>query len=125
MFISNLSFMQYGVKTQNGKINSTLTRCVFSHLSFEHKFVALMFFFDIDTILRINDYKSMRAKQTIKELALYLMRWQLSTPILAFCVVYLATFGEFWATVIANFIGGLIFFWVDRLIFKGGNNEKS
>lgn len=117
--------MQYGVKRRMEKLTPHSITVYSLHLSFEHKFVALMFFFDIDTILRINDYKSMRAKKTFKELALYLMRWQLSTPILAFCVVYLATFGEFWATVIANFIGGLIFFWVDRLIFKGGNNEKS
>lgn len=117
--------MQYGVKRRMEKITPH-SHTVYSHTNLlEHKFVALMFFFDIDTILRINDYKSMRAKKTFKELALYLMRWQLSTPILAFCVVYLATFGEFWATVIANFIGGLIFFWVDRLIFKGGKDAKS
>lgn len=67
----------------------------------------------------------MRAKRLLKELALYLVRWQLSTPILAVCLVWLASMGEFWATVVANFIGGLIFFWVDRLIFKGGKNEKS
>ncbi|MCE5325260.1 MAG: hypothetical protein LLG01_02475 [Planctomycetaceae bacterium] len=49
---------------------------------------------------------------------LYLLRWQLSTPILAGCV-YLLTrhLGATLTTVIANFIGGLIFFWVDRWIF--------
>jgi hypothetical protein len=48
---------------------------------------------------------------------LYLLRWQCSTPILAVCVVYFAKFGNVWATVIANLIGGLIFYWVDRFIF--------
>ncbi len=52
-----------------------------------------------------------------KRYFLYLVRWQLSTPILAFCLVYFAATGEFWSTVIANFLGGLIFFWVDRFIF--------
>ena len=49
---------------------------------------------------------------------LYLLRWQLSTPILAIALVYLAQLGEFWATVIANLIGGLIFFWIDKIIFR-------
>jgi DNA-directed RNA polymerase subunit RPC12/RpoP len=48
---------------------------------------------------------------------MYLVRWQLSTPILAVCVHYLANLGYIWSTIIANFIGGLIFFWVDRFIF--------
>ena len=54
----------------------------------------------------------------VKKYLLYLLRWQLSTPILALCVCYFAGLGEIWATVIANLIGGLIFFWVDRFIFK-------
>jgi len=50
---------------------------------------------------------------------LYLVRWQLSTPILAVCVYYLTrSIGATWTTVIANLIGGLIFFWVDRWIFR-------
>jgi hypothetical protein len=49
---------------------------------------------------------------------LYLARWQLSTPILAVCVYYLTgSLGATWTTIIANSIGGLIFFWVDRWIF--------
>jgi len=54
----------------------------------------------------------------IKRYFLYLIRWQLSTPILAWCVVWFAALGATWASVIANFIGGLIFFWVDRWIFR-------
>lgn len=60
----------------------------------------------------------------IKRYALYLIRWQLSTPLLAPIVAYFkgssSLFGtkEDWiAATIANFIGGLIFFWVDRFIF--------
>ena len=54
----------------------------------------------------------------IKRYILYLIRWQLSTPILALCLNLLAGMDTLWATIIANFIGGLIFFWVDKLIFK-------
>jgi hypothetical protein len=57
--------------------------------------------------------------------ALYLIRWQLSTPILAPIVAYYkhsaSLFGtsEDWiAATIANVIGGLIFFWIDRFIFQ-------
>jgi hypothetical protein len=53
----------------------------------------------------------------IKQYFLYLCRWQLSSPILAFCLFYLH-FGVTWNTIIANLIGGLIFFWVDKYIFK-------
>lgn len=52
----------------------------------------------------------------IKKYFLYLIRWQLSSPILAGCLFYLH-FGVTWNTVIANLIGGLIFFWVDKFIF--------
>lgn len=57
----------------------------------------------------------------IKKYLMYLIRWQLSTPILAVCVALLATYGTTFATIIANLIGGLIFFWVDRWIFKSKN----
>ncbi len=53
----------------------------------------------------------------IKKYVLYLIRWQLSTPILAVALVFMASYGALWATIAANFIGGLIFFWVDRFIF--------
>jgi hypothetical protein len=54
----------------------------------------------------------------LKRYALYLLRWQLSTPILAWCVIVFAALGATWATIIANLIGGLIFFWIDRFIFQ-------
>lgn len=64
------------------------------------------------------------SKHLIERYIVYLIRWQLSTPILAPIVSYFkhsfSIFGtkEDWiAATIANFIGGLIFFWVDRFIF--------
>ncbi len=53
----------------------------------------------------------------LKRYGLYLFRWQLSTPILASVLYILSTIDKVIATVIANFIGGLIFFWVDKFIF--------
>jgi hypothetical protein len=52
-----------------------------------------------------------------KRYLLYLVRWQLSTPILAGVLYFLASMSALTATIIANLIGGLIFFWVDRFIF--------
>lgn len=54
----------------------------------------------------------------IKKYILYLIRWQLSTPILAIVLIWLSNMNTILATVIANFIGGLIFFWVDKFIFR-------
>ena len=62
----------------------------------------------------------------IRKYLLYIVRWQLSTPILAICLIWLSSLGEIWATIVANFIGALIFFWIDKLIFKDNNeNQKS
>lgn len=51
----------------------------------------------------------------MKKFILYLIRWQLSTPILWLVVRQMGT--SLTATIIANLIGGMIFFWVDRFIF--------
>jgi hypothetical protein len=59
-----------------------------------------------------------------KEYLLYLTRWQLSTPILALCYVWLASFGTTVATIVANLVGGLIFFWIDRWIFSQKKRQK-
>ena len=53
-----------------------------------------------------------------KKYILYLIRWQLSTPILAIILKILSNINTLTATIIANFVGGLIFFWIDRYIFK-------
>ncbi len=52
-----------------------------------------------------------------KRYALYLLRWQASTPILAGVGILLAAMGQIVAAIVANLIGGLIFFWVDQFIF--------
>ena len=69
-------------------------------------------------------------KINFKKYALYLIRWQLSTPILAPVVAYFkdspSMFGtkEDWiGSTVANLIGGLIFFWVDRFIFTSKDLE--
>ena len=49
---------------------------------------------------------------------LYPFRWQLSTPILAVVTAKLAFMGYWGAALVANLIGGCIFFWVDRRIFR-------
>jgi len=65
----------------------------------------------------------------IVQFFLYLVRWQLSSPILAVIMSGTVAFvnktkinwptkAEWIGAVIANLIGGCIFFFVDRLIFK-------
>lgn len=49
---------------------------------------------------------------------IYLLRWQLSTPILALCVGLFSEYGNLTSTIIANFIGAFFFFWIDKWIFK-------
>jgi len=51
----------------------------------------------------------------LKRFVFYLLRWQLSTPIL-WPIVKLLGVG-LRSIVLANLIGGSIFFWVDRFIF--------
>jgi len=58
----------------------------------------------------------------VKKYLLYLGRWQLSTPILALVMAKMTIGSGMVKVVVANLVGGLIFFWVDRLIF--GINDK-
>ena len=51
------------------------------------------------------------------KLFLYLIRWQLSTPIL-YLVIDTLELPDLQRVVIANLIGALIFFPVDKYIFK-------
>lgn len=61
----------------------------------------------------------MNKKQFFLQYLFYLIRWQLSTPILAGCIIFLSSyFNATTITIIANLIGGLIFFWIDKYIFK-------
>jgi hypothetical protein len=57
----------------------------------------------------------------MKKFFLYLLRWQLSTPIIWLVVKNLGT--GLTATIIANFIGGCIFFWIDKFIFTSPRLE--
>ena len=52
-----------------------------------------------------------------KKYILYLLRWQLSTPILSIVLYILSDFNVTFSTIVANLIGGLIFFWIDKFIF--------
>lgn len=54
----------------------------------------------------------------MKKYSLYLLRWQLSTPILAVVLKLLSNMNTLTATIIANLIGGLMFFWIDKIIFR-------
>ena len=60
-------------------------------------------------------------KSTLIKYGIYLIRWQLSTPILAGVLCWLSEFNTLTATIIANLLGGLLFFWVDKFIFKERN----
>ena len=51
-----------------------------------------------------------------KRYGLYFLRWQASTPILVGVGILLAPYGWLIAVIVANLIGGLIFFWVDQFI---------
>lgn len=57
-------------------------------------------------------------KLLIKKYFFYIVRWQLSTPILAVVLIWLSNQNKWIATIVANLIGALIFFWIDRVIFK-------
>lgn len=54
----------------------------------------------------------------MKRFGLYLLRWQASTIILAPCIAWLAPLGPIASAAIANLIGGVVFFFVDKRIFK-------
>ena len=54
----------------------------------------------------------------IKKYVMYLLRWQLSTPLLSVILYLMRDRPTLLSTVVANLIGGLIFFWVDRYIFN-------
>ena len=53
----------------------------------------------------------------MKRYILYLLRWQLSSPILAL-VLYILKINVILETIIANLIGGMIFYFLDKKIFN-------
>lgn len=48
----------------------------------------------------------------------------MSSIILAPCLMLLGFMGEWPATIIANLIGGIVFFGVDKLIFNDKKEDK-
>lgn len=56
-------------------------------------------------------------KKFIKSYILYILRWICSTPVLAL-ILWLLHTNIIIETIIANLIGGAIFFFVDRKIFE-------
>ncbi len=53
----------------------------------------------------------------MKRFLKYAFRWQLSTPVLALCIVFIPA-GALLQTVIANAVGAAIFYHIDKRIFK-------
>lgn len=57
-------------------------------------------------------------KMNNENLIWYMVRWQLSTPVLLVVMMYFP--GPVWVrTIIANIVGALIFFKIDQVIFNG------
>ena len=57
--------------------------------------------------------------QVDMKLIIYLLRWQLSTPILSMVIYFtIDLWGNLASTILANLIGGLMFYKIDKLIFK-------
>ena len=56
-------------------------------------------------------------KINFKQYGLYLLRWQLSTPVIAVVIYLMSKWDILTATIVANLIGGLIFYWIDKVIF--------
>lgn len=60
----------------------------------------------------------------MEKFILYLVRWQLSTPILTLVSFLLYKYlGDFSTAVIANLIGGCIFYKFDKWLFKRQNKN--
>ena len=56
------------------------------------------------------------------QLIMYMLRWQLSTPILAIIPAAMRKKGiknKWIEAAVANLIGSLIFYYVDKIIFNG------
>ena len=68
--------------------------------------------------------KRLLSKELFKQYLLYIIRWQLSTPILALCLIWLASLNEITATIIANFIGAILMYPVDKFIFSSDRKKN-
>ena len=47
----------------------------------------------------------------------YLLKWQLSSPLLIICLARLSKLGYVGSIIVTNLIGGIIFYWIDLFIF--------
>ena len=56
------------------------------------------------------------------KLMLYMARWQCSSPVLFLVIVVLQDYSPLTQTIVANLVGSLMFFPVDKLIFKKKND---
>lgn len=61
----------------------------------------------------------------IRTFTIYLLRWQLSSPILALCMWAMGGWNIVLATIVANLIGGCLFYFVDKKIFREGANGRA
>ncbi|MFW5891143.1 MAG: hypothetical protein ACOCUI_02890 [bacterium] len=57
------------------------------------------------------------------KLLAYILRWQLSTPILALCM-WLLPSNIIIKTILANLIGALVFFNIDKYIFTNKKQKE-
>lgn len=57
----------------------------------------------------------------MRRLIAYILRWQMSTPILAVVTYWLSGYGTILSSIAANLIGGMLFYKIDEKIF---NNHK-
>ena len=71
------------------------------------------------------------SRRVMIKFVLYLIRWQLSTVIMTPVIATMKGSSSIWGTredwiavIVANLVGGSIFFWVDRFIFKSKAIEK-
>lgn len=58
-----------------------------------------------------------------KKYMVYLLRWQLSSPIIAGVSFLMGERNPLLVAFVANLVGGLVFFWVDRRIFESQKNK--
>lgn len=60
-----------------------------------------------------------------KRFLMYAFRWQLSTPIYAVILCFVSdNLGYIGKTILANFVGACIFYWVDKFIFLKHRHES-
>lgn len=60
----------------------------------------------------------MSKRAEIKRFVIYAVRWQASSLVLAPCLMWLGHLGAWTATIIANLIGAIIMYPMDKYIFK-------